>query len=78
MPQQGQSFSSGSALGKLRDASRREPAVGRQVAAPHAAADRPATKDMEPQSTMREHVFDLPDPLGMRDRETEALGEVTA
>lgn len=65
-------------MGELRDASRREPAVGRQAAASHAAADRPATKDMKSQAAMREHVFDLPDPLGVCDRETEALREVMA
>ena len=78
MPQQGQGLSSGSTVGKLRDGSRREPAVGRQVAAPHAAAGRPATKDMKSQAAMREQVLDLPDPLGVCYREAEALGEVTS
>jgi hypothetical protein len=33
---------------------------------------------MKSQAAMREHVFDLPDLLGVCDRETEALGEVMA
>ena len=78
MSQQGQGLSTGSTVGKLRDGSRREPAVGRQVAAPHTAADRPATKDVKSQAAMREQVLDLPDPLGVAYRKTEALGEMTS
>jgi hypothetical protein len=33
---------------------------------------------MKSQAAMTEHVLDLPDPLGVCDRETEALGEVMA
>ena len=52
--------------------------MGRQVAAPHAAAGRPATKDVKSQAAMREHVLDLPDPLGVSYHEAEALGEVAS